>query len=191
MTFNIFHYSGNSKLLAKALSGITYNKTIWLPDPVVQLSWVQQFRRMAAIAREREESWFGYAHDDGEISVEDFQKLLDASKTIDIDKVFAIMTCKSDDPNMNTDVYALFNTKLYWDIGGHDENFTLYYADADFFNRAQAKGYEQTAVETPSLKHIQSYGNKQASGLDKIARDLHFIKDRAYFFNKHPDHVAL
>ena len=81
MTFNIFHYSGNSELLAKALAGITCNKTIWLPDPIVQLSWVQQFRRMAAIAREREESWFGYAHDDGEISVEDFQKLLDASKT--------------------------------------------------------------------------------------------------------------
>lgn len=191
MTFNIFHYNGDSELLNKALAGITCEKTIWRPDPVVQLSWVQQFRCMAAVAREHGEPWFGYAHDDGEISQEDFQKLLDAFAVVDAEKVFAIMTRKSDDPNMNTDVYALFNTKLYWDIGGHDQNFTLYWADTDFFKRAHAKGYRQEYVEALSLKHIQSYGNKQASGLDKIARDLHFIKDRAYFFNKHPDHVAL
>lgn len=191
MTFNIFHHSGDAELLAKAKENITCQTYIWQPNRVVKLSWVQQFRFMAAAALECSQDWFGYAHDDGEISKEDFEKLLDASKTADKEKVFAIMTRKSDDPNMNTDVYALFNTKLYWDLGGHDENFTLYWADTDFFKRAHAKGYRQEYVEAPSLKHIQSYGNKKASGLDKIARDLHFIKDRAYFFNKHPHHVAL
>ena len=191
MKFNIFHYSGDEEAFARAIAPISCPVKIWSPSLPINYTWVQQFRLMAHDALLNNEPWFGYAHDDGEMTKEDFQKLLDARQNVDYEQVMAIMTRNPTDPQNNTDVYCLFNTQLYWKVGGHDENFTLYWADTDFFLRYTAAGYRQEFVSVDSLKHAQSYCNKKSEGLQKTARDLHFIKDRAYFYNKHPNHAPL
>jgi hypothetical protein len=203
VTLNVFTHLQDYTLINSAIENIPEDIKIriWVRDnfdktklrrscevffvPAINLSWVQKMRMCARLAREAQEAWFGYAHDDATISREDFSKMLEARKTAG-DNIYWIVTNNPKHPEINADVYALINTKNYWAIGGHDEGFHIYYADIDFHIRQAHNGKSQLGVCTPSTTHIGSAVLKRLEGLEAELYKLQLKKDHAYFKLKHP-----
>lgn len=204
VTFNVFTELQDYTLINSAIENIPQEikVRIWPRDlidktklrrqncevffiPCITLSWVQKMRMCARLAREAQEPWFGYAHDDATISNEDFNKLIEARKTVN-ENTYWIVTNNPKHPEINADIYALINTKNYWAIGGHDENFHMYYADIDFHLRQAQNGKGQIGVCTPSTTHIGSVVLKKLEGLQSVYYKMMLEKDKSYFKAKHP-----
>jgi len=146
-----------------------------------KLTWVQKYRFAMTLARRRGERWCGYGHDDGSIEVDDFRKLVRATQTAEAN-VFAVYANTPHDPCR--DVYAYLSVEHFWAVDGHDQNFDFYWADIDLFNRQVALGLVPLTIDAPSIKHNTSRNHRSALGNERIARDLIFEKDKAYYERK-------
>lgn len=203
VTFNIFTKLHNIELLNKAIENIPLdiNVRIWPKEtidstklcrpcevflmPELHLNWSQAMRYVMHKAREEGEEWVGHCHDDCAISTEDLLKLIDATKTVP-NNIYVIISQHPTIPEYCGQVYALFNTKKYWEIDGHDPQFTLYWSDIDFNIRQGTIGNVQFSLMTPSVYHEVSATLKRGTEFDKIKHVYYWDADKAYFFLKHP-----
>ena len=208
VTFNIFTKLHNTELLNKAIENIPLDihVRIWPKEtidstklcrpcevflmPELYLTWGQAMRHIMHKAREEGEEWVGHCHDDCAISTEDLRKLVDATKTVP-DNIYVIMSHHPTNPAYCAQVYILVNTKRYWEVGGHDIVFTLYWGDVDFEIRQKAAGNHQFAVVTPSVYHEGSATLKRNTDLHKAKHGYYFNADKAYLQLKHPAHAHL
>jgi len=208
VTFNIFTKLHNIELLNKAIENIPLDihVRIWPKEtidptklcrpcevfllPELHLTWAQSMRAMMHKAREEGEEWVGHCHDDCAIETEDLFKLIDATKTAP-DNTYVVLSHHPTRPEYCAQVYILVNTKKYWDAGGHDVNFTLYWGDVDFEIRQKALGNQQYPVITPSVWHEGSATLKYNTDLHKAKHNIYFKADKEYLKLKHPQHAHL
>jgi hypothetical protein len=205
VTFNIFSHYCKQAELTKTLKGISKDVAvkIWADEdisgmplgrpydvffiPNIRLTWVQKFRLAAAEAANRRDKWFGYAHDDGEISPKDFSRLITkAAKAASNAFMVLTPTPARDDC---ADVYALLRTAYYWDIGGHDQLFDFYWADIDFYVRQKKLGRVQIESVSQSIQHGRSSVIRRAKSVHSVAMHATFKKDETVFKAKHPLYV--
>lgn len=198
VTFNIFTKLHNYDLLNQAIKNIPYNihVRVWPKrtiDPTklcrpcevfllheIELTWVQCTRYMMHLARVKGDEWVGHCHDDGHCTEQDIKILL-AARINAARNCYRLTTHNPATPAMNSDVYTLYNTKKYWEVGGHDANFFLYWSDIDFHLTQSAAGNIECAVTTPGITHVGS-ASLQACPVHAI----NFERDKAYFKQKHP-----
>jgi hypothetical protein len=203
VTFNILTKLHNTELLNKAIKNIPLdiNVRIWPKEtidhtklcrpcevflmPELYLTWNQSVRHIMHKAREEGEEWVGQCHDDCEISTEDLQKIIDATKTVP-PNIHIIQSHHPTIPEYCAQVYVLYNTKKYWEAGGHDTMFMLYWSDVDYDIRQKALGNEAYHVVTPSVYHEGSATLKRNTDLYKAAHNFYFAADKAYCQLKHP-----
>lgn len=208
VTFNVFTKLHDVELLNKAIQNIPLDihVRIWpkcsidatklcrpcevflLPE--LHLTWAQSMRAMMHKAREEGEEWVGHCHDDCAISTEDLLELIKATKTAP-SNTYVVLSHHPTNPAYCAQVYILVNTKKYWDAGGHDVNFTLYWGDVDFELRQKELGNRQFAVVTPSVYHEGSATLNRNTELHKAKHHLYFNADKAYLKLKHPLHAHL
>ena len=67
-------------------------------------------------------------------------------------------------------------------IGLFDENFFLYFEEADWCKRAKKFGYKNWIISGPEIIHIREGSVKQTPALSKM---ILFEKSKQYFFKKH------
>lgn len=203
MIFNIFTSKPRPEEITKILTGIPPTVPVrifsdqkfelsrqagqlfieWFP---YKLTWVQKWHAAMHMAQEEGYRWCGYIHDDGSLGLSDVQRLIDAAQKADSD-VFSIYT--EQDGEACRDVYALFSVPLYFASGRHDENFDFYWADIELFNRQVKKGYRPQTIKVTTLTHHGSRLHKQAVGLERVARDLIYVKDKTYFHLKNENNL--
>lgn len=199
VTFNIFTKLHDYDLLNSAIKNIPKNihVRVWPKReidstklcrpcevflfPKVELTWVQCARYMMELARSKGEEWVGHCHDDGHCTEQDIQILLNA-RINHPRNCYRITTHNPATPQMNSDVYTLYNTQKYWEIGGHDSNFFLYWSDIDFHIRQRTVGNTEFAVTTPGITHVGSASMKSCP-----VHDINFERDKAYFKTKYPN----
>jgi hypothetical protein len=209
VTFNIFTKLHDYDLLNAAIKNIPANihVRVWPKReidptklcrpcevfllPEIELTWVQCTRYMLHLARVNGDEWIGHCHDDGTCSEEDFNVLLESRKTAPAN-TYKISAIAAEDPEKRCcDVYVLYNVQKYWDLGGHDANFFLYWTDIDFHTRQVKAGNIIHEVLTPSITHIGSASMKLCSDIEKTIHHINFLRDKNYFTIKHPNHVNL
>jgi hypothetical protein len=199
VTFNVFTKLHDYDLLNQAIKNIPHNihVRVWPKRPIdstklcrpcevfllpeIELTWVQCTRYMMHLGRVNNDEWVGHCHDDGHCTEQDIQILLAARAKVD-KNCHRIGTYNPATPKMNSDVYVLYNTKKYWEIGGHDANFFLYWADIDFHIRQDIAGNKEHKVITPGITHVGS-ASMQACPVHNI----NFERDKAYFNQIHPN----
>jgi hypothetical protein len=199
VTFNVFTKLHDYDLLNSAIKNIPHNihVRIWPKRtidptklcrpcevfllPEIELTWVQCARYMMHLARVNNEEWVGHCHDDGHCTEQDIQMLLGARINASRN-CYRLTTRNPATPNMNSDVYTLYNTKKYWEIGGHDANFFLYWSDIDFHLRQRTTGNEECVVITPGITHVGSASMKSCP-----VHEINFERDKAYFKQKYPN----
>jgi GT2 family glycosyltransferase len=118
-------------------------------------------------------------HNDARISVEDIRKMHEAARA-NRGKYYWTVTYNPALIQQNNDIFAIFDTKIYWKLGGHDSRFDFYYADLDLHFRALNAGYEQQLVETPSAVHLNGGSNTRKTYPNKYV-DIVAEKDRQIF----------
>jgi hypothetical protein len=192
LMFTIFSALGNKELVDKAAEGIYKDCTVQVLSDVPldsteryhvvrtnrRYSWVNKVMLCANKTYNHNKRWFGVAHDDATIAREDFLKLIDAARTADAN-VHMIGVKQA---GVNVDVFALYNTFLYFrGDGAHDPKFNFYYADVDFHIRHELAGHKQLLVPTSSITHIQSHTLKSGAQIYKDER----AADAAYFKAKY------
>lgn len=208
VTFNVFTKLNNLELINKSIESIPLDikVCIWPKEPFdttklcrpcevflypeMYPTWAQAMRDIMHRARINGEEWVGHCHDDCSISTEDLQKMLDATKTVP-DNTYVILSHHPTRPEYCAQVYVLVNVKKYWEAGGHDVNFTLYWGDVDFEIRQKALGNRQYPVVTPSVWHEGSATLKRGSELHKAKHHIYFKADKEYLKLKHPQHAHL
>jgi hypothetical protein len=203
VTFNVFTKLHDYDLLNAAIKNIPHNihVRIWPKRtidptklcrpcevflmPELFLTWGQNMRLIMYKAREEGEEWVGHCHDDCSISTEDLLKMIDATKTAP-PNTYVILSHHPTIPEYCAQVYVLVNTKRYWEAGGHDPDFTLYWSDVDFNLRQAAIGNHEFIVVTPSVYHEGSATLKRGTDLDKAKHEAYFQADKTYCQLKHP-----
>ena len=85
-----------------------------------------------------------------------------------------------------------FETTIFDDIGGFDENFFLYFEETDYCKRAKKKGYKIYQINKAKVDHPKgkNTGVVKVENLDEAKRlvnlySWHFIWSKFYYFRKH------
>lgn len=203
VTFNVFTKLHNVELLNKAIQNIPLDVKvrIWPQEyfdtsklcrpcevfllPELRLTWAQSMRAMMDMARSNGEEWVGHCHDDGMLSREDLQKLIDFIQDPP-DDAYLVQSYNPHEPTYCGQIYIILNTKKYWEAGGHDTDFTLYWADIDFLLRQEAIGNKEYSLTTETLYHAGSATLHRNTELHKAKHVHYFNADKAYFQLKHP-----
>ena len=85
-----------------------------------------------------------------------------------------------------------FETTIFDDIEGFDENFFLYFEETDYCKRAKKKGYKIYQINKAKVDHPkgENTGVVKAENLDEVKKfanlySWHFIWSKFYFYRKH------
>ena len=119
----------------------------WAPD--VPLTFAQTQNLMLKIAKNREQSFYLFMHNDCEASEGTVKSLIEmaAKLTIENRKWGTIFT--------GYDALAAFNTKAFEEVGGWDTELCWYASDCDVYYRLRLAGYELVESNLP-VKHEPS-----------------------------------
>ena len=153
------------------------------------LSAVQTFNLMMHNALGNKEKWVGWLHDDITISLEDIQNLKNAIHEVPscVYKINCVRPGSIGTPESGSeDLCVLYNTARYWEVGGYDTNYYLYWSDIDFHIRQLEAGNLQHGVDTPSVTHIGSSSTKNANTFDTIVNTMRREFDYKYHVFKYP-----
>ena len=208
MTFNVFTVLNNTKLINDAIKNIPQEDVIqlWVTDDFKGESelcrpclikvfykqgptYAQWMNGMMHDALLKKEKWVGWLHDDVTISLEDLQNLKNAIHEVP-SCVYKINCVRSDSIGTTrsapTDLYVFYNTARYWEVGGYDTKYHVYWSDIDFHIRQLEVGNLQHGVDTPSVTHIGSsslHGNNRFQSIvNEMVREFDF----KYHAFKHP-----
>ena len=85
-----------------------------------------------------------------------------------------------------------FETTIFDDIGGFDENFFLYFEETDYCKRAKKKGYKIYQINKAKVDHPkgENTGVVKTENLDEVKKlanlySWHFIWSKFYYYRKH------
>ncbi len=74
----------------------------------------------------------------------------------------------------------MIKKKIFYKIGGFDENFFLYFEEFDLCKRVRENGYKIFITPSSKIIHLWERSTKYAKNIDKI-----FRTSRMYYFKKH------
>ena len=85
-----------------------------------------------------------------------------------------------------------FETTIFDDIDGFDENFFLYFEETDYCKRAKKKGYKIYQINKAKVDHPkgENTGVVKTENLDEVKKlanlySWHFIWSKFYYYRKH------
>ena len=85
-----------------------------------------------------------------------------------------------------------FETTIFDDIEGFDENFFLYFEETDYCKRAKKKGYKIYQINKAKVDHPkgENTGVVKTENLDEVKKlanlySWHFIWSKFYYYRKH------
>jgi len=73
----------------------------------------------------------------------------------------------------------MIKKKVFDDIGGFDENFFLFFEEADLCKRLNIKGYQDYSVPDAKIIHFEGESTKKRNDIEEI-----FNKSKFYYFRK-------
>jgi len=85
-----------------------------------------------------------------------------------------------------------FDTSIFDDVGGFDENIFLYFEETDYCIRARKMGYKMYQINSIFVEHtrganagvVKTKNNKEVYKLEKLY-SWHFIWSKYYLYKKH------
>ena len=85
-----------------------------------------------------------------------------------------------------------FDTSIFDDVGGFDENIFLYFEETDYCRRAKNKGYKIYQINETYVDHsrgagvgvVQTTNTNEINKLEKLY-SWHFVWSKYYFLTKH------
>ncbi len=91
----------------------------------------------------------------------------------------------------NTGCVMMFDRYVFNKVGGFDENFFLYFEEADFYQRCKNTGRKIYLLENINIEH-EGKGSIDVTHKNKyeILRNWHYCWSKFYYYNKHKSYFV-